>query len=98
MTDPPSRNARLSPHRAFVVQFAEETQLEAGQMVGRVEHVVSGQATHFDSLDALLAFLARVLREVGEPRRRTPRSDGEHGVRFALWREQCPNSSACRCR
>jgi hypothetical protein len=32
-------------------------------MHGRVEHVVSRQAIHFTSLDALLAFMARVLRE-----------------------------------
>jgi hypothetical protein len=64
MTEPTRRNPPLSPYRAFVVQFGEETQLEAGHVVGRVEHVVSGQATHFESLDALLAFLARVLREV----------------------------------
>ena len=34
-------------------------------MHGRVEHVVSRQAIHFTSLDALLAFMARVLQEVG---------------------------------
>jgi len=34
-------------------------------LVGRVEHVVSGQATTFDTLDALLAFIARVLAERG---------------------------------
>jgi hypothetical protein len=54
----------FSPDHAFVVQFYAETQVEAGQLVGRVEHVVSGQVTHFQSLEALLAFLARVLREV----------------------------------
>jgi hypothetical protein len=54
----------FSPDHAFVVQFYAETQVEAGQLVGRVEHVVSGQATHFQSLETLLAFLARVLREV----------------------------------
>lgn len=64
MTEPTRRTAPLSPYRAFVVQFGEETQLEMGRMVGRVEHVVSGQATRFESLDALLAFLTRVLREV----------------------------------
>lgn len=64
MTEPTRRTAPLSPYRAFVVQFGEDTQLETGQMVGRVEHVVSGQAAHFESLDALLAFLTRVLREV----------------------------------
>jgi hypothetical protein len=31
---------------------------------GRVEHVVSGQTTAFSSLEVLLAFMDRVLREV----------------------------------
>lgn len=53
----------LSPHYAFVVQWATDTQIEKGHMHGRVEHVVSRQAIHFTSLDALLAFMARVLRE-----------------------------------
>jgi hypothetical protein len=32
------------------------------RVVGRVVHVVSGQATHFDSLEDLLTFIDRVLR------------------------------------
>jgi hypothetical protein len=31
---------------------------------GRVEHLVSRHATRFQSLEALLAFITRVLREV----------------------------------
>jgi hypothetical protein len=53
----------LTPHRAFVVQFSAETTIEGGRMAGRVEHVVSRQASAFHSLEALLAFLARVLQE-----------------------------------
>ena len=34
---------------------------------GRVEHVVSGQMTHFHSLDELLAFICRVLAGVPAP-------------------------------
>jgi hypothetical protein len=62
----------LSPQRAFVVQFRVETKLERGQCAGRVEHVVSGQATHFQSLEELLAFMARVLATVRAPPRRRP--------------------------
>ena len=51
----------LSPHRAFVVQFRAETAVEQGRFAGRVEHVVSGQAGQFASLEELLAFIARVL-------------------------------------
>ena len=58
------RNPPLSPQGAFVVQFHADTEFEVGQVSGRVEHVVSGQATAFSSLEALLAFMGRVLREV----------------------------------
>ena len=55
---------QLSPHYAFVVQFRTDVHLETGHMAGRVEHVVSGQATHFASLDTLLAFMVRVLEDI----------------------------------
>ena len=61
-----SRTPVVSPHYAFVVQFYAETQVEAGRLVGRVEHVVSGQATHFQSLEALLVFMACLLKQVQE--------------------------------
>jgi hypothetical protein len=35
-------------------------------MAGRVEHAMSGQVAHFRSPEALLTFLARVLRKVQE--------------------------------
>jgi hypothetical protein len=54
----------LLPHWAFVVQFRAETRIERHRCEGRVEHVVSGQATHFASLEELLTFVARVLTTV----------------------------------
>jgi hypothetical protein len=57
-------HAALRPEHAFVVQFGPATQMDAGQVEGRVEHLVSRQATRFQSLEALLAFITRVLREV----------------------------------
>jgi len=54
--------APLSVTRAFVVQFRTDTAVEQEHLAGRVEHVVSGQATAFQSLETLLAFIARVLR------------------------------------
>jgi hypothetical protein len=66
------RTPALSPHYAFVVQFSTETQVEAGRLVGRVEHVVSSQAVHFHSLEALLAFLARLLKQVQEEQQPEP--------------------------
>lgn len=59
--------ARLSVNRAFVVQFQSDAAVEQGRLAGRVEHVVSGQATDFQSLETLLAFIAQVLREERDP-------------------------------
>ena len=65
MIDPSAPASPLSPHRAFVVPFRVETAVVAGHVSGCVEHLVSGQATPFDTLDALLACIARVLAERG---------------------------------
>ena len=66
----------LLPQWAFVVQFRTETDVKRSRCTGRVEHVVSGQATHFDSLEELLTFMTRVLTEVRAPPRRRPRKGG----------------------
>ena len=60
--------APLSVHRAFVVHFRLSTNIARGPIKGRVEHVVSGQSTHFDSLEELLTFVARVLTQQKERR------------------------------
>ena len=59
MTSPPT--APLSPYWAFVVQLREGTTLTPEGLHGRIEHIVSGQATTFDSLAAVLAFVQQVL-------------------------------------
>ena len=51
----------LPANRAFVVQLHAEAQIEHGHFKGRVEHVVSYQATHFESLEELVAFMVRVI-------------------------------------
>ncbi len=71
---PAEAPSALSPHRAFVVQFRAETEVGQGLCTGRVEHVVSGQATCFASLEELLAFIAQVLATVRAPPHRKPRS------------------------
>ena len=48
----------------FVVQFAAETTLDAMGLTGRVEHLVSGRATRFQSVQELFAFMAARLQEV----------------------------------
>jgi hypothetical protein len=60
----PPVDSPLLPEWAFVVQFRTETEIEQGRWVGRVEHVVSGQATRFHSLEELLAFFTRILTTV----------------------------------
>jgi hypothetical protein len=61
MNNPPTDQSALSVHRAFVVQLREQSDVEHGRWAGRVEHVTSGQATHFQSLEELLTFIAEIL-------------------------------------
>ena len=51
----------LPVQRAFVVQLHATADVAQARLVGRIEHVVSGQALHFHTLEELLAFMARVL-------------------------------------
>jgi len=66
---PPTDQSPLSPHRVFVVQLREQADVEHGQWAGRVEHVTSGQATHFHSVEELVTFIATLLTS---PTRCTP--------------------------
>ena len=63
--DPHAR--RLPAQRAFVVQLGATADVAQGRLAGRVTHVVSGQATPFQSLADLLAFMARVLHPQRPP-------------------------------
>jgi hypothetical protein len=51
----------LPSGRAFIVQLHAEADIAKGLCTGRVEHIVSYQATHFDALEALVTFMACVL-------------------------------------
>ena len=53
----------LPAKRAFVVQIRADAKVDQGQWQGRVEHLVSYQATRFQSLEELLAFMVKVLSE-----------------------------------
>ena len=57
----------LPTNRAFVEQFRTQLSGASRGWEGRVEHVVSGQMTHFHSLEELLAFIRRVLPDVQTP-------------------------------
>ena len=61
MSSDAEKPLELSVQRSFVVQFDAQTRIEQGRMAGRVEHVVSGRATCFHALEALLNFVAQVL-------------------------------------
>ena len=54
----------LPAARVFVVQVYTGAAVAQGQLAGRVEHVRSGQATHFDTVVDFLRFVARVLADV----------------------------------
>jgi hypothetical protein len=59
---PQSADAQPFPvQRAFVVQVHATAAVAHGQLAGRVEHVLSGRAAHFQTMDELLAFIARLL-------------------------------------
>jgi hypothetical protein len=51
----------LPSNRAFVVQLRWDADVEHGDFRGRVEHLVSMQATHFESFEELMAFIVRVV-------------------------------------
>ena len=51
----------LPAARVFVVQVYAEVAVAQGQWAGRVEHVRSGQATHFATVGDFLTFVAQVL-------------------------------------
>jgi hypothetical protein len=56
-------DARALPTwRAFVVQMHADADVVQGRIVGRAEHVRSGEATRFATLDELLGFMARILQ------------------------------------
>jgi len=57
----------LPTNRAFVVQLRAQPPGTLFAWEGRVDHVVSGQTTHFHSLEELVAFISRVLAGVQTP-------------------------------
>lgn len=58
--------APLSPHWAFVVQLRQGTSFTPDGIQGRIEHIVSGQATTFASLEEARAFMEHVLTQQEE--------------------------------
>jgi hypothetical protein len=57
----PRNKPSLPSDRAFVVQLRWDAAVEQGDFRGRVEHLNSMQAAHFESVEELLAFIVCVI-------------------------------------
>ena len=49
---------------AFVIQFRESTDIDAGRVEGKIEHISSYQSARFQSVEEILAFVAGVLAAI----------------------------------
>jgi hypothetical protein len=67
----------LPANRAFVVQIHRDARVKNSEFKGRVEHIVSYQATHFESLEELAAFIVRVVRRNKSREERAPPEENE---------------------
>jgi hypothetical protein len=64
MTNDPSRTASsapLSEDAAFVIHVTAMATAQPDAVHGRIEHIVSGEATRFTSAAELLSFMHRLL-------------------------------------
>lgn len=61
-----TKEPTLPTNRAFVVQFRSQAEATPPRYEGRVEHLVSGQATHFQSWEELQRFIEQILTSVAE--------------------------------
>jgi hypothetical protein len=57
----PEGSGTLSVHRSFVVRLYADPRVADDRIRGLVEHVVSGEASEFESTDDLLRFIHHVL-------------------------------------
>lgn len=57
----PRNKPSLPSNRAFVVQLRWDAAVEQRDFRGRVEHIKSMQATHFESVEELIAFIVRLV-------------------------------------
>ena len=57
----------LPADRAFVVQLRADSDLGRDAISGRIEHVSSGSAALFDSVEVLLEFIRGTIGHVPEP-------------------------------
>jgi hypothetical protein len=64
---PTSTPPTLPAGRAFVVQLRADADLARGVVHGRIEHVVSGVAAVFESLEDLVRCMQDALARVSQP-------------------------------
>lgn len=62
---PPDRPS-LPADRAFVVHLREDANPVANEIVGRVEHVISGRSCRFEDVGALIDFFRVAVAEQEE--------------------------------
>jgi hypothetical protein len=61
-----SQSDSLSIHRSFLLRLYPDSDLDAAEISGRVEHVVSGQVKEFRSVSDLLHSIGQLLRRTGQ--------------------------------
>lgn len=61
MAEPGGDQRALPTDRAFVLQFRKQADPKTGKFDGRIEHMTSGEAALFNSLEELLTFLQKIL-------------------------------------
>jgi hypothetical protein len=70
---------RWQSKAAFVIQFREDTDIPAGRLEGKIEHIASYRAVRFHSVEELLPFISSVLAELkhGDRSERPPGKENE---------------------
>jgi hypothetical protein len=53
--------------RAFVVQIHHAVDVTRDEVWGRAEHIVSGEVTHFETVEELVRFITQVLGGLQTP-------------------------------
>ena len=65
--------------RGFVIQLSSQAGLDQSKFVGRVEHVDSGRADGFRSVEELVRFIEQTVKETEETaREEAPESSSEN--------------------
>lgn len=70
----PRPEALLTPDGIFVLHLRADSAPAGQDLVGRIEHMMSGDSEQFVSLDGLLAFMAR---HAGDAARRSSVARGD---------------------